>query len=216
MISTMLHTAGEPFPGAQHRPHLVDSSVRRAARRRCLDPVDACHGSSNLVHPDRGSPWLSPPALGSSAERQPKLLGAIPTASLSGALSVWRRPPPDRILRANGCPAGEKADARQKDFTLSSPLGPDRCRFTWTPSRKTFDVARRARGHRSTGQSSAACSPRSTDQTSPAVPSADTTRRSRRRSAHPGRAPLTRLPSGTRARGEVGRGSLRRRIVSSR
>ena len=57
---------------------------------------------------------------------------------------------------------------------------------------------------------------RSTDQTSPAVPSADTTRRSRRRSAHPGRARLTRLPSGTRARGEVGRGSLRRRIVSSR
>ena len=57
---------------------------------------------------------------------------------------------------------------------------------------------------------------RSRDQTSPAVASADTARGSRRRSAHPGRARLTRLRSVTGARGEVGRGSLRRRVVSSR
>ena len=57
---------------------------------------------------------------------------------------------------------------------------------------------------------------RSTDQTSPAVASADAARGSRRRSAHPGRARLTRLRSRTVARGEFGRGSLRRRVVSSR
>ena len=57
---------------------------------------------------------------------------------------------------------------------------------------------------------------RSTDQTSPAVASADTARGSRRRSAHPGRSRLTRLRSRTGARGEFGRGSLRRRVVSSR
>jgi exopolysaccharide biosynthesis polyprenyl glycosylphosphotransferase len=57
---------------------------------------------------------------------------------------------------------------------------------------------------------------RSTDETSPAVASADTTAGSRRRFAHPGHARLTRLRSRTGARGESGRGSLRRRVVSSR
>ena len=57
---------------------------------------------------------------------------------------------------------------------------------------------------------------RSTDQTSPAVASADTARGSRRRFAHPGRARLTRLLSRTGARDEFGRGALRRRVLSSR
>jgi exopolysaccharide biosynthesis polyprenyl glycosylphosphotransferase len=55
-----------------------------------------------------------------------------------------------------------------------------------------------------------------TDRTSPAAASANTTPGGRRRSAHPGRARLTRLRSSTGARGEFGRGSLRRRVVSSR
>ena len=54
------------------------------------------------------------------------------------------------------------------------------------------------------------------DQTSPAAVAANTTAGGRRRPAHPGRGRLTRLRSRTSARGEVGRGSLRRRVVSSR
>jgi exopolysaccharide biosynthesis polyprenyl glycosylphosphotransferase len=57
---------------------------------------------------------------------------------------------------------------------------------------------------------------RSTDQTSPAVASADAARGGRRRSAHPGRARLTRLRSRAGAQDEFGRGSLRRRVLSSR
>jgi exopolysaccharide biosynthesis polyprenyl glycosylphosphotransferase len=57
---------------------------------------------------------------------------------------------------------------------------------------------------------------RGTDRTPPAAASADTTAGGRRGSAHPGRTRLARLRAGTVALSEVGRGSLRRRLVSSR